>query len=240
MIIIPAIDLRSGRCVRLTQGRKDQQKIYDSDPVAVAERFEQDGAQLLHIVDLDAAFGEDNTVNQRVLRALLHRTNIAIQLGGGLRHTADVDRAIELGVHRVVLGTVAVEHPEILEQMIRLSPQHIVVGIDANHGQVVTHAWETKQSMNAVDLARRVARAGVQRVVYTDVQRDGMLTGPNIAQACRIAATGVIVTASGGVASLNDIQAINSSSDCGIDSVIVGKALYEGRFTLPEAIASVS
>jgi phosphoribosylformimino-5-aminoimidazole carboxamide ribotide isomerase len=238
MLVIPAIDLRRGKSVRLAQGRKDSVTVYADDPVAIVETFVRDGAQLLHVIDLDAAFSESNSLNREVLLGIIRAVDIPVQLGGGLRSIRDVEQVLELGVDRVVIGTVAVESPETLTEMLRLfGAERVVVGIDAKQEQAVTHGWETSQRMDALTLSRRVASVGVERVIYTDVGRDGMLTGVNIEQTCRIAeASGLKVTASGGVSSLEDIKRLATVSICGIDSVIVGKALYEGRFTLAEAM----
>jgi phosphoribosylformimino-5-aminoimidazole carboxamide ribotide isomerase len=237
MIIIPAIDLRQGKCVRLTQGRKDAVKVYDNDPVKIAEGFERDGAQILHVVDLDAAFSEPNSSNRHALREIIRSVNIPVQFGGGIRTVRDLEQVISLGVTWAVIGTAAVESTETFKTMVRYGRQHIVVGIDAKDGQVVTHGWEKEATVSAVTLARRVAEIGVERIVYTDVGRDGMLTGPNIEQTCKIAGeSGLKVTASGGVSSLEDLRRLKAAEECGIDSVIIGKALYEGRFTLPEGL----
>jgi phosphoribosylformimino-5-aminoimidazole carboxamide ribotide isomerase len=237
MIILPAIDLRNGRCVRLSQGRKDSAKVYDGDPVDVAKAFAASGAEILHIVDLDGAFAEPNSANRLVLREIIRAVDIPIQFGGGLRTSKDVEQVVELGVTRVVIGTVAVESPETLTAMIRRwGSRHIAVGIDAQKGRVVTHGWEQTESISALTLAQTVAGFGVERIIYTDVARDGMLHGPNIEQTCLIAEAGVKVTASGGVSSLQDLKDLQAVSHLGIDSVIVGKAFYERRFTLPEAL----
>jgi len=238
MLVIPAIDLRQGKCVRLTQGRKEATTVY-GDPVEVAEAFERDGARMLHVVDLDGAFSESNGRNRDVVRDLVRAVTIPVQFGGGMRSIKDVEQVISLGVARVVIGTLAVESPDKLAEIVRLfGVDHVAVGIDARNGQVVTRGWETEEQMSALTLARRVAAAGVERIIYTDVQRDGMLTGVNIDQTCLIAETsGLKITASGGIASLEDLERLGAVSHCGVDSVIVGKALYEGRFTLPEAIA---
>lgn len=238
MLVIPAIDLRQGKCIRLTQGRKNAATVYGDDPVKVAEDFERDGAQMLHVVDLDGAFAEPNTRNREVLRDLVRAVSIPLQFGGGLRSAEDVEQVINLGVNRVVIGTLAVESPDSLAKMVRrFGAEHIAVAIDARNGQVVTHGWETQGQVIALTLARRVASAGVERIVYTDVQRDGMLTGPNIEQTCLIAReSGLKITASGGVSSLEDLQRLKAVPACGLDSVIIGKAFYEGCFTLAEAL----
>jgi phosphoribosylformimino-5-aminoimidazole carboxamide ribotide isomerase len=241
MIILPAIDLRDGRCVRLTQGRKDSAKVYDGDPVDVARAFAASGAEMLHVVDLDGAFAEPNSANRLVLREIVRAVDIPIQFGGGLRRSQDVEQVIELGVTRVVIGTVAVESPDTLTELVRRwGSRHIAVGIDAQKGRVVTHGWEQTESISALTLASTVAEIGVERIIYTDVARDGMLHGPNIEQTCLIAGAGVKVTASGGVSSLQDLKDLQAVSHLGIDSVIIGKAFYERRFTLEEALKDSS
>jgi len=238
MLILPAIDLRAGRCVRLTQGRKETAKTYDSNPVEVAQAFEAAGARMLHVVDLDAAFSESNDLNRKVLSRLIRAIHIPLQFGGGLRSAEDVEQVIDLGVTRAVIGTVAAESTETLAKIIQaIGSKSIAVGIDAQNGMVMTRGWERQLSISAVTLARNVAALGIERVIYTDIQRDGTLKGPNIDQTCMIARTGLKVTASGGVSSLEDLRSIQAASQCGIDSVIVGKALYEGRFTIEEALA---
>lgn len=239
LLVIPAIDLRQGKCVRLTQGRKEAATAYDGDPVKIAEDFERDGARMLHVVDLDGAFSESNKRNRDVLRDLALAVSIPVQFGGGLRSIKDIEQALSLGVARVVIGTLAVESPDMLAKIVRLcGVDHVAVGIDARNGQVVTRGWETEEQMSALTLARRVAGDGVERIIYTDVQRDGTLVGVNIDQTRLIAeASGLKITASGGVASLEDLERLRAVMHCGVDSVIVGKALYEGLLTLPDAIA---
>ena len=237
MLIIPAIDLKDGQCVRLTQGRREEAKVYDGEPVEIARRFEDAGARMLHVVDLDGAFASANSRNRKVARRIIRALEIPVQFGGGLRSVSDVQQMIEFGAAQVVVGTLAAESPEMLEKFVQLFGFRICVGIDARRGQVVTHGWEREENLNAVELARRVADAGVDRIVYTDVSRDGTLEGVNVEQTCTIAReSGLRVTASGGVSSLADIEQLSGARSCGVDSVIVGKALYEGRFTLEEAL----
>ena len=241
MMVLPAIDLRSGGCVRLTQGRKDSAKSYDGDPVDVARAFAAAGAEMIHIVDLDGAFAEPNSRNRQVLSNIIAAVDIPIQFGGGLRSLKDVAQVLELGVTRAVVGTVAAESIEKLKTMVRYAGQHLVVGIDAKHGQVMTHGWEKEETLSAVTLVRRMAEIGVERIVYTDVSRDGELAGPNIEQTLMIACeSGLKVTASGGVSSLADLSQLKAVSHRGIDSVIVGKALYEGRFSLQAALKAAA
>ena len=237
MLIIPAIDLRDGKCVRLTQGRRAEVKVYDGDPVAVARKFEDAGARMLHVVDLDGAFADKNSKNRKVVRRIIRAVKTPVQFGGGLRSVTDVQQMIEFGAAQVVIGTLAAESPETLERFVQLFGFRVCVGIDARRGVVLTHGWEKEGKFSAAALARRVADAGVDRIVYTDVARDGMLTGVNLEQTCAIAReSGLRVTASGGVSSLEDLRQLKSIGRCGVDSVIVGKAIYEGRFTLKEAL----
>ena len=237
MLIIPAIDLKDGRCVRLTQGRKADVKVYDGDPVEIAKRFQDSGARMLHVVDLDGAFAGGDSRNRKVVRRIIRTLEIPVQFGGGLRSVGDVQQMIEYGAAQVVIGTLAAESPQTLESFVQLFGFRIAVGIDARDGQVVTRGWEKQEHISAVHLAQRVADAGVDRIVYTDVARDGMLEGVNLEQTCTIAReSGLRVTASGGVSSLAEIERLQEVRACGVDSVIIGKALYEGRFTLQEAL----
>ena len=237
MLIIPAIDLCPGRCVRLTQGQRNSAKVYEGDPVEIARTFEAAGARMLHVVDLDGAFSQSNFRNRQVLREIVQAIVIPVQFGGGLRHEKDASEVIGIGVARVVIGTLAVDSPETLKKILRqFGAERIAIGIDAKEGRVLTSGWEKEAPVSALDFALQVASLGVERIIYTDVARDGMLTGPNLGATCALArASGLKVTASGGVASLEDIERL-AISNCGIDSVIVGKALYEGRFTIAEAL----
>lgn len=237
MLIIPAIDLKDGRCVRLTQGRKQDVKVYDGDPVEIARGFEDSGARMLHVVDLDGAFAGADSRNRKVVRKIIRALEIPVQFGGGLRTVHDVQQLIEFGAAQVVIGTLAAESPETLEKFVQLFGFRICVGIDARQGHVMTRGWEREEELTALQLAQRVADAGVDRIVYTDIARDGMLEGVNVEQTCAVAReSGLRVTASGGVSSLADIERLRGASACGVDSVIVGKALYEGRFKLQEAL----
>lgn len=237
MIIIPAIDLRGGRCVRLTQGRAADETVYSENPVTVARRWYDAGAEILHIVNLDGALGTGDRDNLKALERILYEVNIPIQFGGGVRTFDDVRRLDELGATRIVLGTTALENPVLLEHIVGEFGSTVVVGIDARDGKVAVRGWEKVSSIDAVELAKRVADLGVERVVYTDIERDGMLTGVNLDATREIAETsGLKVTASGGVSSLDDIYALKDLEEFGVDSVIIGKALYEGTFTLEDAL----
>src|SRR5688500_1684829 len=198
MLIIPAIDLKDGRCVRLKQGRRQDVKVYDGDPVEIAQGFEAAGARMLHVVDLDGAFADPNHHNRKVVRRIIRSVKIPVQFGGGLRSVTDVQQMIEYGAAQVVIGTLAAESPETLERFVQLFGFRICVGIDARRGRVLTRGWEKEEELSATELARRVADAGVDRVVYTDVARDGMLGGVNLEQTCAIAREADLrVTASG-------------------------------------------
>jgi phosphoribosylformimino-5-aminoimidazole carboxamide ribotide isomerase len=242
MLVIPAIDLRAGRCVRLTQGRRNTTKVYDGDPVDIALGYEAAGAQMIHIVDLDGAFSEPNSRNRKMLREIVRSTTIPVQFGGGMRTVEQVDEVIDFGIARVVIGTLAVESPKTLSKLLSMfGSEKIAVGLDAKAGVVVTRGWEKEAVVSAVSFAIHLASIGVKRIIYTDVSRDGMLNGVNIEEMCEIAhASPLKVTVSGGVSSLEDLNQLRARSDCGIDSVIVGKALYERRFTLQEALLAAN
>ncbi len=237
MQIIPAIDLKSGHCVRLLQGQKDHVTTYSDDPVEVARGFATAGAETIHIVDLDAAFDGAESPNRAVVREIASNVSALIQFGGGIRTESDVESLLESGVGRVVIGTLAAESPEMVEKMVKRFGASVAVGIDARDGIVMTRGWEQKTGLSAKDCAIAVAKLGVERIIYTDIKRDGMLSGPNIEQTVSIARlAGIRVTASGGVSSLTDLESLRAANEPLIDSVIVGKALYERSFTLEEAL----
>lgn len=237
MQIIPAIDLKNGHCVRLTQGSKAEVTVYDENPVAVARSFAAAGAEWIHVVDLDGAFQGGESRNREVLEKIVAAVEVPVEFGGGIRSREEVQHLCDLGVQRVVLGTVAAESPAHLREFVNRFSSKICVGIDARDGHVMTRGWETATRVMAVELARVVANCGVERIVYTDIARDGMLSGPNIEQTLAVArAANVRVTASGGVSSLDDIKRLRDLGERLLDSVIVGKALYEGKFKLEEAL----
>jgi phosphoribosylformimino-5-aminoimidazole carboxamide ribotide isomerase len=237
MQVIPAIDLKNGRCVRLTQGRKADVTVYDENPVAVAQSFADAGAEMIHVVDLDGAFQGGESRNRAVLAKIVEAVDVPIEFGGGIRSREEVHHLCELGIARVVLGTVAAESPAHLRGFVDRFGSRVCVGVDARDGHVMTRGWETATRVMAVELARVVAGCGVERIVYTDIARDGMLTGPNVEQTLAVVrAANVHVTASGGVSSLDDIKRLRDLNEPLLDSVIVGKALYEGKFKLEEAL----
>lgn len=236
MLIIPAINLKDGRCVRLIEGRKREVKVYDGDPVEIAQKFEAAGARMLHVFDLDGAFGDGNSRHRKVVRRIIRSVEIPVQLGGGVRNVSDVQQMIEFGAAQVVVGTLAAGSPTTLENFVQLFGFRICVRIVARDGQVMVEGWERQAKISGVELARRAADAGVDRIVYTDVTREGV----NTDETCEIArASGLRVTAAGGVSSLHDIKKLLMLRACGVDSIIIGKALYEGCFTLQEALRVV-
>jgi phosphoribosylformimino-5-aminoimidazole carboxamide ribotide isomerase len=240
MIIFPAIDMRQGKCVRLLQGRADQETVYFEDPVAVAHRWETEGAAWLHLVDLDGAMSQGSG-NRAIAKRIFAALRIPVQFGGGVRSMHDVEEILGAGAARVVVGTAAVQHPEFLAEALQRFGERIVVGIDARDGRVATHGWNQVGSLEAVAFAEALARSGVQRVVYTDISKDGMLVGPNLEATKRLSADSQLkIIASGGVASLDDLRALRDLEIIGVEGAIVGKALYEQRFTLQEAIEAGS
>jgi phosphoribosylformimino-5-aminoimidazole carboxamide ribotide isomerase len=239
MMIIPAIDLKDGHCVRLVQGRKAEVKTYDDEPLSVAHAFASAGAQMLHVVDLDGAFSGAETTNRDVLQRIVEQVKVPVEFGGGLRTVAAAEKAIALGVERVVMGTMAVDAPDDLKTLIDRHGARICVGIDARDGMVMTRGWEAASPLTAISLAQSLVSLGVERIIYTDIARDGMLSGPNINQTVGLAkASGLKVTASGGISCLEDIRRLSEANEPLVDSVIIGKALYESRFTLADAIAT--
>lgn len=256
MIVFPAIDLRQGRCVRLRQGRAEDETVYGDDPAAVARSWVAQGAQWLHVVNLDGAFGSPATGTQRPVnleRLLQIRTAVPgtpLQFGGGLRSLHDVETALDLGATRVILGTVAVQDPSLVaEALRRFGPERIVVGIDARQGRVATHGWQQTSDVTATALGRAMHDQGVTTVVYTDIARDGMLTGLNVPATVDLArVSGLRVIASGGVASLDDLVALQAAqarlahgaSGGRLEGVIIGQALYTGALSLPDAIEAVA
>ena len=237
MLVIPAIDLKNGSCVRLVQGRANDVTVYDEDPVEVAMQFARAGAQMIHVVDLDGAFAGGESANRAVVKKIVAAVGVGIEFGGGIRSSDDVQQLCDAGVARVVVGTMAVESPDLLRELIGAFGEQICVGIDARNGQATTRGWEKETRIEAEDLARFVVSYGVRRIIYTDISRDGMLTGPNVEQTVSVArAANVRVTASGGVSSLDDIRRLRDAGESLLDSVIVGKALYEQKFKLEDAI----
>lgn len=235
MIIFPAIDLKGGQCVRLAEGDMDRATVYADDPGAQAKLFADAGARALHVVDLDGAFAGASRNADGVARAIAG-FNGRVQVGGGIRTRADVERWLEAGVWRTVMGTAALENADLVREVARAHPGRIVVAVDARDGFVATRGWATRSTVSVAELAQRFEDAGVAALLFTDVGRDGMLKGVNIDATLNLAAaTTLPVIASGGVAGLDDIRALVGQS--GIEGVITGRALYDGRLDLAEALA---
>ncbi|MGA1263342.1 MAG: 1-(5-phosphoribosyl)-5-[(5-phosphoribosylamino)methylideneamino]imidazole-4-carboxamide isomerase [Prochlorothrix sp.] len=239
MDVIPAIDLLDGKCVRLYQGDYDQAQTFSEDPVTVARQWQAQGAPRLHVVDLDGAKA-GKPVNHQVIGAIVRALEIPVQVGGGLRSQDSVAALFAQGVDRAILGTVAVEQPELVEQLCQAFPGQIAVGIDARNGQVATKGWLETSSVAATDLAQQMAGLGVSTIIYTDIQRDGTLQGPNIPALRELAATlSIPVIASGGVSSVTDLLSLTALEGIGVTGAIVGRALYTGDVQLVEAVKAV-
>ncbi len=238
MIVYPAIDLRGGRCVRLQQGDFAAETVFAADPVEAALRWAAQGAEWLHVVNLDGALGRSAEENLAALGRILQATPLPAQFGGGVRSVDDVGRLLDLGVARVVLGTVAVRDPRVVaESLARYGAERVCVGIDAREGRATIQGWAEIPGVGMDVLAQQMRDLGVARIVYTDVGRDGMLSGVNVEATARLAReTRLKVIASGGVASLDDIRALLAYETGGIEGVIIGMALYRGVFSLAEAI----
>jgi len=233
MLVYPAVDIAGGRCVRLLQGRMENQTVYYTDPVDAALHWERCGAQALHVVDLDGALAGGG-MNAACVRAILDRTRIPVQVAGGLRDDEAVRRVLEAGAVRAVVGTRAAREPDWAVRLCRALPGRVVVAVDALEGRVAVEGWKELAAVGPTELARTLAEGAPAAFLYTDVSRDGMLTRPNFRAVEELRrAVEVPIIASGGVAELDDLRRLG---ECGADAVIVGKALYEERFTLPEAL----
>jgi phosphoribosylformimino-5-aminoimidazole carboxamide ribotide isomerase len=237
MILYPAIDLKDGKCVRLIHGRMDSATVFGTDPAAQAAAFQAAGAEWLHLVDLNGAFA-GAPVNAAAVEAILARVKVPVQLGGGIRDMATIERWLSRGLARVILGTVAVENPALVHEAARHFPGHIAVGIDARNGFVATKGWAEETEVQATDLAKSFEDAGVAAIIYTDILRDGAMQGPNIEATAALArAVSIPVIASGGVASLADLVALRDTSV--IAGAISGRALYDGAIDLAAALAAL-
>lgn len=237
MIVIPAIDLKEGKCVRLEQGLMDKDTVFNDNPGAQAKVWQDQGAELLHIVDLDGAFAGEPR-NRTAIEAIVKALSIPTQLGGGIRDIPTIEAYLDLGIDRVIIGTAAQRNPELVEEACKRFPGRIVVGIDAKNGMVAVQGWAEVTDITAVDLARRFEGYGVSAIIYTDISRDGMMQGPNI-EATRALAESISipVIASGGVSSLKDIRNLMVVEKSGVTGVITGKAIYTGAIRLAEAVA---
>jgi phosphoribosylformimino-5-aminoimidazole carboxamide ribotide isomerase len=236
--IIPAIDLKNGHCVRLKQGEFTQVETYSEDPLKFAKRWQQEGAKRLHIVDLDGArTGSPQPVNLDIIRQIVRRLDIPVQLGGGIRNTEIIERMLNIGVQRVIVGTSVAQDDNIAKSMFMMYGDKVVVGIDARDGMVAISGWQEKLNEKAVDFAKRMESLGARRIIFTDISRDGMLNGPNIAALTAILhAVKLPVIASGGVGNLEHVKVLASVKEPNLEGAIVGKALYADAVSLADAI----
>ncbi|WLD92922.1 1-(5-phosphoribosyl)-5-[(5-phosphoribosylamino)methylideneamino]imidazole-4-carboxamide isomerase [Alkalihalobacillus sp. AL-G] len=238
--LYPAIDMRGGKCVRLYQGDYDQETVYGDSPFEMAQRFAGEGAKWIHMVDLDGAKSAGK-VNDKYVLQVAAELGMKVQVGGGIRSERDIRYYLENGVDRVILGSIAVNRPDFTKQMLQTYGDRIAIGLDARDGYVATEGWLNTSEVSAIDLARELVDAGAKTLIFTDISRDGTLTGPNLSAITEIAAeTGAEVIASGGVSSLEDVGKLAESRDVGIIGAIVGKALYTKQFTLREALEKVT
>jgi phosphoribosylformimino-5-aminoimidazole carboxamide ribotide isomerase len=236
MNIYPAIDLRGGQCVRLLKGDFSKETVYGKDPGAMAKKWASEGAASIHVVDLDGALAGESR-NLPSIKSIIKEGGIPIEVGGGIRTMEQIEKLLNLGVHQAILGSAAVYHPELVAEACKAFPGHIVVGIDAKEGMVAVEGWSQSGNIKAVELAKKMADCGVTRIIYTDIARDGMMIGNNIKETVEVAkACGIPVTASGGVSTLDDIRRLKKESADGIEGCIIGKALYTGAISLPDAV----
>ena len=237
MIIYPAIDIRGGRCVRLTEGRFDAETVFADDPAEMALKWAGLGAEFLHLVDLDGALAGEGR-NVPVIERILQSVSIPVQLGGGIRNLETIEKLLSLGVTRLILGSAAVKNPQLVEEACKKYPGHIAVGIDAKNGDVAIEGWGKGSGVAATELAKQMAAYGVETIIYTDISRDGMLSGVNVEATAALArACGVPIIASGGVASIEDIRRVKAVEADGVQGCIIGKAIYTGAVDLKEALA---
>lgn len=234
MVIIPAIDLKEGRCVRLLQGKKEDATVYSDDPGATARKWESCGAKLLHVVDLDGAF-TGNQANFDSIRMIRESVSMDIEVGGGIRDMERIDKLVSLGINRVILGTIAIERPDLVKEACAEYPGRVLVGIDAKNGLVAVKGWVEVTQVKAKDLALRMQDSGAAGIIYTDISKDGMMTGPNV-EATRemVEALSIPVIASGGISSIADIKKLLGIGN--LWGAITGKAIYSGSLDLGEAI----
>ncbi|NND89948.1 MAG: 1-(5-phosphoribosyl)-5-[(5-phosphoribosylamino)methylideneamino]imidazole-4-carboxamide isomerase [Granulosicoccus sp.] len=236
MLIIPAIDLKDGKCVRLRQGRMDDDTVFADNPVDVAKRWLQEGARRIHLVDLDGAFAGEPRNADVVRRICQACADVPVQIGGGIRSMDIASAYLDAGVHYLIIGTLALKRPEFVDQLCSRFPGHVIVGLDANNGLVATEGWAEESGVSAESLARRFENVGVSAIVYTDISRDGMMQGVNTAATAALAdAVDIPIIASGGVTDMEDIKALGKVRHRGIAGAIVGRALYEKTLDLRQA-----
>jgi len=237
MIIYPAIDLKDGQCVRLVQGKVSDKTIYSDTPASVARSFQEEGASWLHIVDLDGAFS-GSPKNLEAIKEIASSVSIPFQVGGGLRSRADVEAILDIGAQRVIIGTRAVSSPDFVKSLLdKFGPDKIVLGIDAKDGKVAVEGWVSTCSLSALSLGMQMKSLGVKTAVFTDIARDGLLKGPNLTSIEQMADyTGLEIIASGGVSTVENIKDLKTMEKIGVGGAIIGKALYDGKLSLAEAL----
>lgn len=236
MILFPAIDLKDGQCVRLKKGLMEDATVFNDDPADQARAWQDAGFEWLHLVDLNGAF-EGKPVNAPAVEAIIEAIDLPVQLGGGIRDLATIEAWLNKGIKRVILGTIAVKNPELVKHACRAFPGQVVLGIDAKSGMVATEGWADVSELSALELAQQFEDAGAAAIVYTDIDRDGILAGVNVEATVALAdAISIPVIASGGVASIDDLTALKATNCKGIEGVISGRALYDGRIDIPAAL----
>ncbi len=239
MKIIPAVDIKGGRCVRLTQGKEDQETVYSDDPQAMAEHWDEQGAQLIHVVDLDGAF-QGIPKNADLIKDIIYSSTVDIQVGGGIRSIEAIAAYVNAGVYRVILGTIAHEDPAFVAEACKQFPGKIIIGIDAQDGKVAVKGWTEVSEQTAADLAQTMEPLGVAGFIFTDISRDGMLQGPNLDSIREFAqSTSVPIIASGGISGIQDVVSLLSLKSEGVEGMITGKALYDKRLDFKEALKQV-
>ena len=239
MIVIPAIDIRNGRCVRLQQGEMSKETVYSEVPQEMAIKWFNEGAERLHLVDLDGAV-EGRPVNSEVIENIVNAVQIPIQLGGGIRDLKTIEAYLNLGIHQVILGTVAYKDPEFVTLACREFPDRVILGIDAKKGNVAVEGWTEETDISPIRMAKDYESLGISKIIYTDIQRDGMRTGPNVEATKDLAeAVEIPVIASGGISGIDDVAKILTLSGYGVTGMITGKAIYEGTLNLSDAIGLV-
>ena len=240
MLVLPAVDIRGGRAVRLIQGERHRERVYDDDPVAAAQRWTAEGARWLHVVDLDGAFG-GRPGNPDAVGRILASAQVPVQVGGGVRDLETIERLLDAGAARVILGTAAVSAPDLLRAACARFGDRIAAAVDARDGRVVTEGWTAATGLSAIEAAARVADAGARRIIYTDTRRDGMLGGPDLLSlADLLAAARVPVIVAGGVTSVEDVRRLRRLEPAGLEGAIVGRALYEGAVRLDDLLAAAA
>ncbi|MCD6224230.1 MAG: 1-(5-phosphoribosyl)-5-[(5-phosphoribosylamino)methylideneamino]imidazole-4-carboxamide isomerase [Deltaproteobacteria bacterium] len=236
MIIIPAIDLKKGKCVRLLQGRMDKETVFSDDPASIALRWEKEGAEIIHIIDLDGAV-QKQPENFDSIKTILEKIKIPVQVGGGIRDENTIKMYLDLGVAKVIIGTEAIKNPKMVKKACQAFPDRIIIGIDARNGLVAVEGWTQTTRIKAVDLAKEFENSGVSAINFTDIHRDGMQTGPNIEETRALAgAISIPVVASGGVSTLQDIKNLLPLQEVGVTGIIAGRSLYTGTLSLKEAV----